>query len=302
LVVVVTGGSGFIGSHVAEALINQGYTVRIFDKAKPPSSGVEWFRGDLLSKDEVHDAVQDAEAVFHLGAVADVNVATTNPEYCLEVNEMGTLNLLSACSGCDVERFVLASSVWVYGRASGVVTEETSIPPPNDLYTKTKIGQEHLVYSWSQSRSLPYTILRYDIPYGPRMRANMAIMAFVRRAMRKEPITVFGDGRQGRCWIYVTDLARAHHLALKHMASNQVINLAGKEFVTISEIVNLLSKMFGAIPVKHEPPRPGDFVGVRTSIEKASQLLGWSPTTSFAEGLSEFVTHLKAGQPEKSTL
>jgi len=296
LVMVVTGGSGFIGSHVAEALISQGYAVRVFDKARPPTTGVEWFKGDLLSREEVHDAVQDAEAVFHLGAVADVNVATTDPEYCLKVNELGTLNLLSACSGCDVERFILASSVWVYGKASGVVTEETPIPPPNDLYTKTKIGQEHLVYSWNRSHSLPYTILRYDIPYGPRMRANMAIMAFVRRAMRKEPITVYGDGKQGRCWIYVIDLAKAHHLALKQAASNQAINLAGKEFVTISEIVDLLSKMFGDIAIKHEPARPGDFAGVRTSIERASQLIGWSPSTSFAQGLSRFVEEMRAGQ------
>jgi len=291
---VVTGGSGFIGSHVAEALISQGYAVRVFDKARPPTTGVEWFKGDLLSREEVHDAVQDAEAVFHLGAVADVNVATTDPEYCLKVNELGTLNLLSACSGCDVERFILASSVWVYGKASGVVTEETPIPPPNDLYTKTKIGQEHLVYSWNRSHSLPYTILRYDIPYGPRMRANMAIATLVHRALRREPITIYGDGKQGRCWIYVTDLAQAHCLALKQVASDQIINLAGREFVTVQEIADQLSKTLGDIPISHKPPRPGDFRGVRTSIEKASALIGWSPVTSFKEGLAGYIASVRS--------
>jgi UDP-glucose 4-epimerase len=289
LVILVTGGSGFIGSHVVDALVGQGHTVRVFDKNPPLSTKVEWFKGDLVSREEVHDSVQDVEAIFHLAAVADVSVATTDPELCIKVNELGTLNLLRACVGWDVDRFVLASTVWVYGKGSGTVTEEASLPPANDIYTKTKIGQEHLVHSWSQSHSLPYTILRYDIPYGPRMRANMAISAFVRRAMRKEPISIYGDGKQGRCWIFVTDLAQAHCLALKQEAKNQIINLAGKEFVTISEIVDLLSKTFGAFPIKHESPRPGDFQGVRTSIEKASKLIGWSPTTLFEEGLSKYI-------------
>jgi UDP-glucose 4-epimerase len=287
-VVLVTGGSGFIGSHVVNALKNKGYTVRVFDQAKPEAD-VEWVKGDLRSKEDAYNAVRDAEAVFHLAAVADVNVATTDPQMCLDVNELGTLNLLSACSGNDVERFILASTVWVYGRATGTVTEETPINLPSDIYTKTKIGQEHLVHSWAKTRSLRFTILRYDIPYGPRMRSNMAIAAFVRRAMNKEPISIFGDGKQGRCWIYVSDLAEAHSFALKPEADDQIINVAGREFVTIAEIVDMLKEKLGDFPVKHEPPRLGDFAGVRTSIEKANKLLGWSPAVSFSDGLAKYI-------------
>ncbi len=292
----MTGGSGFIGSHVVDALVTEGFAVRVFDKAKPLNEKVDWYKGDLLSMENVHDAAKDVEAVFHLGAVADVSVAATDPDLCVRVNELGTLNLLRACSGQDVERFMLASSVWVYGKAGGTVTEETPIPFPNDIYTKTKIGQEHLTYSWCQSHSLPYTILRYDIPYGPRMRANMAIAAFVRRAIRKEPISIYGDGKQGRCWIYIADLAKAHCLALKESAKNQVFNLAGKEFVSISEIVKLLSKILGSFPVKQELPRPGDFSGVHTSIEKAQKVISWSPETTFADGLSDYIAHVRDSQ------
>jgi UDP-glucose 4-epimerase len=288
LVVLVTGGSGFIGSHVVDALKGEGYDVRVFDQAKPQTD-VDWIKGDLRSREDAYNAVRDAEAVVHLAAIADVNIATTDPQLCLEVNEMGTLNLLQACSGQDVEQFVLASTVWVYGKVGGVASENTPIIPPADIYTKTKIGQEHLVHSWCESHAIRYTIFRYDIPYGPRMRSNMAIAAFVRRAMNKEAISIFGDGSQGRCWIYVTDLAKAHHQALKANLDGETINLAGKEFVTITQIVNELKKKLGDFPVRHEAARPGDFPGVKTSIEKAHKLLEWSPDVSFNVGLSEYV-------------
>jgi UDP-glucose 4-epimerase len=293
MVVLVTGGSGFIGSYVADALRSQGFAVRVFDKLKPVNSEIEWCKGDLLNKENLNDAMQDVETVFHLAAIADVSVALIDPESCLMVNEVGTLNLLRACSGHEVERFILASSVWVYGRAQGAVSEETEIPLPNDIYTKTKIGQEQLVYSWSQTHALPYTILRYDIPYGPGMRRNMAIAAFVRRAMRKEPITIYGDGQQGRCWVFTTDLARAHYLALNYAAKNQILNIAGNEFVTISEIVNILKETFSGFPISHAEPRPGDFGGVHTSISKAQKLIGWSPLISFRQGLHEYIEYAR---------
>lgn len=274
---------------MVEALEKDDFSVRVLDKTKPLSDKADWFKGDLISISDAQDATQDVETVFHLAAIADVNIAVTDPELCLRVNETGTLNLLKACSGHEVDRFILASSVWVYGNASGVVTEETPILPPNDIYTKTKIGQEHLVHSWSRSHSLPYTILRYDIPYGPRMRSNMAISTFVRRAMRKEPITIYGDGKQGRCWIFVSDLADANVLSMKPEAANQIMNLAGKEFVTISEIVNMLSKKLGTFPIQQAPPRAGDFRGITTSIEKARKLIGWSPLTSFEDGISRYL-------------
>lgn len=111
-------------------------------------------------------------------------------------------------------------------------------------------------------------MLRYDIPYGPRMRANMAIANFVRRAMRKEPITVYADGKQGRCRVFISDLARGNCLALKETANGEIINLASKEFVTIPEMVDVLKRMFSSFPVKRESPGPNDFKGVQISIEK----------------------------------
>nr|MDO8044214.1 NAD-dependent epimerase/dehydratase family protein [Candidatus Baldrarchaeota archaeon] len=294
MVVLVTGGSGFIGSHLVDKLHEKDYDVRVFDLVKPHRDDVEWFKGDLTNKDDVFKAFRDVEYVFHLGAIADVNVALSKPELCVHVNEIGTLNVLQAATAFEVERVLLASTTWVYGRIEGVVTEETPLPPPDHLYTATKIAQEYLLISWNKHYALPYTILRYGIPYGPRMRSNMAIAIFVRKAMRKEPITIFGDGKQGRCFIYVEDLAEGNVVALNNNAKNQIINLAGREFVTINQVIKELRNIFGDVPVKHEPPRPGDFKGTVVSIEKARKLLGWEPNTSFREGLRKYVEYVKS--------
>jgi len=297
MVVLVTGGSGFIGSHVVDKLVERGHDVRVLDLREPLRGDVEWFRGDLLREEDLIEACRDVDFVFHLAAVADVNVAAERPDRAILVNELGTLNLLRAAVRAGVERVVLASTIWVYGRATGVVTEDAPIPPPTHIYTKTKIGQEHLVQVWGEMYSLPYTILRYGIPYGPRMRESMAIAIFVRRAMRGEPITIYGDGNQGRCFIYVEDLAEGNVAAMQPAAKNEVFNIAGKEFVTINQIVSERKRIFGEIKVRHAPPRPGDYRGCVISIEKARRVLRWEPRVSFAEGLRRYVEYVHRQAP-----
>lgn len=293
MVVLVTGGSGFIGSHLVDKLVEKGYDVRVFDQIKPLRNDVEWFQGDLLNNQDVLLACKDVEVAYHLAAIADVGVAVSNTSVCININEVGTVNLLKACTSREVERIILASTTWVYGRAEGVVTEEHQIPPPEHIYTKTKIGQEHLVNAWQKHFGLPYTILRYGIPYGPRMRSNMAIAIFVRKAMRKEPVTIFGDGSQGRCFIYVEDLASGNVAALSKLGENQIFNLAGTEFVTINQIVKSLKQIFGDVLIERQPSRPGDFKGAKVSIEKAGRLLRWKPKASFKIGLRKYIEHVQ---------
>jgi UDP-glucose 4-epimerase len=291
--VLVTGGSGFIGSHLVDKLIEHDIEVRVFDRVKPHQEDVEWFKGDLLNEREVLEACRDVDVVYHLAAVADVGVAVSHPEECLMINEVGTINLLRSAVAREVEQFILASSTWVYGEAEGIVDESTPIPMPGHVYTKTKVGQEHLVYSWHRHYGLPYTILRYGIPYGPRMRSNMVISIFVRKAMKREPLTIFGDGKQGRCFIYVEDLAEGNVAALKGTRKNEIFNIAGKKFVTLNQVVNNLKQIFGELSVKHETVRPNDFKGAVVSIEKAKKLLGWEPKTQFQVGLRKYLESIK---------
>jgi UDP-glucose 4-epimerase len=299
LKILVTGGSGFIGSHIVDRLVENDYSVRVFDRIKPLREDVEWFNGDLLNEKDTLEACKDIEAIYHLAAIADVNVALSHFDVCLMINEMGTMNILKSATAEEVERIVLASTTWVYGRSKGMVDESTPLPPPEHIYTKTKIGQEQLLYSWNQHYGLPYTILRYDIPYGPRMRSNMAISIFVRRAMRHEPITIFGDGSQGRCFIYTEDLADGNLSALVESAKNEIINLAGPEFVTMNKIVEDLKEIFGGIDIKYEPARPHDFEGSMTCIDKAKKLLKWKPKTAFKDGLSKYIEYVKKTSSEK---
>lgn len=296
---LVTGGSGFIGSHIVDKLVESAHDVRVFDRIKPLREDVEWSNGDLLNEKDVLEACRDIEAIFHLAAIADVNVALSHFDVCLMVNEMGTMNLLKSATAEEVERVVLASTTWVYGRNKGVVNEDTSIPFPEHIYTKTKIGQEQLLYSWHQHHYLPYTILRYDIPYGPRMRSNMAISIFARKALREEPLTIFGDGKQGRCWIYAEDLAEGNVASLAEGGKNEIINLAGPEFVSMNQIVEALQEILGDVQVRYEPARPHDFEGSVTSIEKAKRLLKWKPKTTFKEGLSKYIDFVKETSAEK---
>jgi UDP-glucose 4-epimerase len=292
MVVLVTGGSGFIGGNVTTKLVDQGHSIRVFDQRKPLQTSVSWFKGDLLNEKDVLEACEDVEYIYHLAAVADVNVALSHPELCLAVNETGTVNLLRAARAKEVDRVILASTTWVYGKTEGEVDETTPIPMPDHIYTKTKIGQEQLVYAWQKHYGLPYTILRYDIPYGSGMRSNMAIAIFVRKVLQKEAVSVFGDGNQGRCFIYVEDLAEGNVAALKGKAENQIINLAGAEFVTINQVVQELKRIFGEVKVEKKQSRPEDFRGARVNIAKAKQLLGWQPKTKFAKGLKQYVGSL----------
>lgn len=295
LVDLVTGGSGFIGSHVVDKLKAAGRNVRILDKAPPLRQDVEWQKGDLTDYEDVLQACTDVETIYHLAAIADVNVALTDPLLCISVNELGTTRLVQAASSKEVDRIVLASSTWVYGKLNVPVDEEMLLPPPDSVYTKTKIGQEHLITTLCKQLNVPYTILRYDIPYGPRMRSNMAIAIFVRRVMSGQPISVFGDGEQGRCWVYVEDLAEGNLAAgMNTAATFQTINLAGTEFVTINQIVTLLGKRFGAskIIIEKKDERPGDFRGVITKIEKARSIIGWQPKVGFERGLNLYIDWL----------
>ncbi len=170
--------------------------------------------------------------MFHLAAVSNVNDAFERPLDCVAINITGTANVWEACRRNGVRRAVLASTVWVYAgaRGDGPFDEDTPfhLPSAGHIYTSSKIADELIVHNYAELYNQPFTILRYGIPFGPRMRDALVIPLFVRRALAGETITINGDGSQFRNYVYISDLARAHVLALGPAAENEVFNLEGR--------------------------------------------------------------------------
>jgi UDP-glucose 4-epimerase len=291
--VLVTGGSGFIGSHVVDKLAARGYEPVIYDLRPSPwheHGSVDTVLGSITDREALERALHSCDAVAHLAAVADVNDVHASPEDAERTNARGTVAVLEACRRAGVKRIVYASTIWVYSDCGGEeVDEETLLPAPSHLYTSTKLAGELYCKAYQELYGIDYTILRFGIPYGPRAREAAVIPAFVNRALRGEPLTLAGDGRQSRRFVYVEDLADGVALGLDEIATNRVYNLASDENVTIRQIAETVQSLVGDVEIVHTPARPGDFGGKVVSSERARRELGWTAATPFSEGVRRYV-------------
>ena len=290
MLISVTGGSGFVGSHVVDALIAAGHDVRVIDTRPPLQLEADWRDVDLLDQDALTNALVGSAFVFHLAAMADVNDVLANPAESVALNVLGTVRLLEAARRAETGRVILASTVWVYSATHGhVVDEETLFDLQLDkhIYVSEKLAAEMFCHDYLNLFGRPYTVLRYGIPYGPRMRSDLVVAAFLERALRGEPITIDGDGSQERRFVYVEDLAAAHVLALEPVAENRTYNLESTEGTSIREIAERVRDLVGEVAVTFGPGRPGDYRARGVSSDRARDELGWRPRSSFAEGLGK---------------
>ncbi|MDP9120598.1 MAG: NAD-dependent epimerase/dehydratase family protein [Acidobacteriota bacterium] len=293
--IIVTGGSGFIGSHVVDALVLAGHEVTVLDhRVGPHRPDVRFEDVDLMDFSSVLAATKGAEHLFHLAAVSNVNYAFKYPVYTTALNVVGTANLLEAARHNGARRFYLASTVWVYNGSLGDGTVDETTPfylnGAGHIYTSTKMASEMICHNYGQLYSLPFTVLRYGIPYGPRMREELLIPIFLKKALAGEPLTVAGKGDQFRKFVYAPDIAQAHVMAMSEAAANQTYNLEGSRKVTVLEVAQGIRRALGDhVEIHHGPERPGDFGGKDVSGEKARRELGWSPTVDFEQGLDQTV-------------
>src|SRR3954451_4502173 len=291
--VLVTGGGGFIGSHVVDRLLERGITPRIFDLSASPHHSpleVETFTGSITDPPNLDLAIRDCDAVVHLAAVADVAHVHADPVLAEEVNTRGTLNVLEAACRADVGRVVYGSTTWVYSDCDAkAVDEETPIPAPRHLYTATKLAGETYCAGYAELYQLESTVLRFGIPYGPRGRAAGVVAKFTDLAFEGKSLTIAGDGSTTRSFIYVEDLADGIVAALAPEAAGRTYNLSGDEIVTILEIAERVQENVDTCEITHTPPRPRDFPGKSTSNERALAELGWEAKTSFKEGVRKYV-------------
>lgn len=295
--VAVTGGCGFIGSHVVDHLVGAGHDVLVIDVAEQwRNDSAEYLLADLFDPAAIDAALAGRDVVFHLAGAADVNEVATDPVQAMRLNVEGVGRVLDSARRQGCTRVVLASTVWVYGATvgSGERTEDALIDlrKAGHLYVSTKLAAEMLMHSYRQMFGQEFTILRYGIPYGPRMRDALVVARFVRAAQAGQPITIAGTGDQQRNFVYVEDLAQAHVLALSPAAANQTLALEGDTPVSVNEIAETVQHLVSPVPIEHVAGRPADYDGVNISNRLAKELLNWSPTTPLAEGIRRYLAWL----------
>src|SRR3954468_25093654 len=275
--VLVTGGAGFIGSHVVDRLRSAGHTARILDTRRSPwHDDVETVQGDVRRVDDVRRALRGCDAICHLAAAADVGEVIKAPAESTELNTMGTLAVLEAARLEGVNRIAYASTVWVYSDVEAdQVDEETLLPCPDHVYTAGKLSGELYCHSYRELYGLEPTILRFGIPYGPRARPAAVIPSFVERARRGQPLTIAGTGEQERSFVYVEDLADGVVRALVPAAAGRTYNLAGRETATIRQLAEIVSDQFAETSIVHTPGRAGDLRGATVNSDRAERELGW---------------------------
>src|SRR5215471_13736562 len=295
--VAVIGGGGFIGSHVVDHLVKAGHRVHVIDIApRWHNPAARYHELDLFDDAGLAGALAGCAAVFHLAGASDVNDVAADPVGAVRLNVEGTARVLEAARQQRCQRVLLASTVWVYGATTGdgERTEEAPVDVTRSghVYVATKLAAELLVHSYREMYGQHFTILRYGIPYGPRMRDALVVASFVRAAEGDQPITINGDGEQRRNFVYVEDLAEAHVRALAPAAANRTLALEGDTPVSGSDIAETVQQIVRQVPVSYTDGRASDYEGMMVSNRLAKELLNWSPSTPLAVGIRKYLTWL----------
>lgn len=294
---LVTGGSGFIASHVVKALKTAEHNVKVLD-----INNTADYVLDISNTAGLIEIFKEArpEIVFHIAAIADAREALANPVKAVQINIGGTASVLEAARQTLVKRVILASTCWV-GNAmgSGILDETAPFNPVGGghVYTTTKIASEMLAHDFHSLYGLNFTILRYGIPYGAGLWPGLVLRNWLDQVTKGQPITIYGDGSASRRFVYVDDLAYAHILALQDIATNQTYNLEGMRAVTIKELAEVFKELWGDVEIifKPEPTRVGEFQYLRKVISnaKANVELGWEPKTDLRYGVAKTIEWYK---------
>ncbi len=304
---LVTGGAGFIGSHLAEAIVRRGEAVRVLDDLSTgrlenleplgigePGSGspVELVRGSIASAAACRVACEGVEAVFHEAALVSVPKSFEDPFHCYETNVTGTLRLLEASRACGVRAFVFAASSAAYGDSETLPKREDMLPDPLSPYASSKLAAEHLLRVWGRSYGIRTVSLRYFNVFGPRQRDDSpytgVIALFARALMEGRTATIQGDGEQTRDFNFVENVVRANLLAVESsIEPGTVINVGGGERISILALHRAMAKIAGSrAEAAHATARAGDVRHSLASLDRARSLLGYEVVVPFEDGLA----------------
>jgi len=316
--ILVTGGAGFIGGHLAESFLADGHDVTVLDNLEPfYTKGLkrhtlevhreiaagrdvdyQFVKDDVRDPDIVQELVADADVVVHQAAQAGVRESVDNPRKVTEINVSETVNLLEASKEADVERVILASSSSVYGKPKSLPYEEDHPTEPVSHYGVTKLTQEHMARVYTELHDLPTVCLRYFTVYGPQMRPNMVISNFVSRCMNGEPPVIYGDGQQTRDFTYVADVVDSNRTLLESDAADgDVLNIRSSDNISIQKLAETVrDQLAPELEIVYESAREADAEHTRASAEKAGELIGCEPLRTITEGVGEFIEWYQANR------
>ena len=301
--VLVTGGAGFIGSHIVEHFQGEA-EVRVLDNLR---SGFkhnlapfqhEFIEGSILDRDAVRKAVQGVDYIFHLAAMISVPESMAKPIECNEINTNGTLVVLEEAAMAGVKKLVLSSSAAIYGDNPVVPKVETMFPEPKSPYAITKLDGEYYCKMFAEEGRLQTACLRYFNVFGPRQDPKSqyaaAVPIFIHRALKHEPITIYGDGEQTRDFIYVKDIAAANVYFATQSQATGVHNVAYGNKITINDLCSTICELTGSrSEIKHGPERAGDVKHSMAAVDKI-RAAGFVPQGSLAGGLKATVDFFRA--------
>jgi len=293
---IVTGGAGFIGSHLVDNLISSGHEVHVIDnlttgKMDYINPKAYFHKEDITSlKARTIIVGLKPDAVFHLAAQADVGNSLQNPNYDADVNIKGTINILESCIEANVKKLIFSSTSAVYGNLNKEILSEQDSTLPASYYGLSKLTAEAYIRLFHNLYKLPYTILRYANVYGPRQLPKGeggVIAVFINKMHKNEVINIHGDGEQTRDFIYVSDIVEANVAALK-LGSQETIQVSTSKKISINNLLCCLTEIFGgSIEHTFTPAREGDIKHSCLSNEQALELLQWSPSVDISSGLKQ---------------
>ena len=309
--ILVTGGAGFIGSHVSDAFLDQGHDVAVLDNLStgfrrniPKEARI--FEQDILDKEGVHRCFKEfcPEIVCHHAAQMDVRFSIEDPEFDAQTNILGTLHLILAAAESHVKKFIYVSSGGaVYGEPNSLPVSEKHPIKPECAYGITKHTPEHYLYLYKKLEALDYTVLRYANVYGPRQnpKGEAGVNAiFIGHMLEGKPPVIYGDGEQLRDYVYVSDIVEANILALEK-GSGQVLNIGSGMGTSVNQIASILARLldFYEAPI-YAPARTGEIQNIYLDPTRAKKFLGWEAEITFEEGLRRTIEWHKFLLTEKS--
>lgn len=307
---IITGGAGFIGSHLASGLLALGHEVVIVDNFSggseanlPKSEKLSIVNASISKFRKIAPHFKSVDYVFHHAALVSVPESAKKPLKAVKVNGMGTINVLEAARLAEVKKVVFASSAAVYGQLPGLPKKESDLLDPRSPYAVTKINGERFCEFYWRQHGLPTTSLRYFNVYGPRQNPESqyaaAIPCFISRALESKPITIYGDGEQTRDFVFVGDIVRANIAAAERQESNgAVINVCSNTEISVNQLAEKIIALTNSkSTITHAKDRPGDIKHSRGENALMAKLLGIAPKTSLDDGLSETIRYLRPTAP-----